>query len=92
MGETHLAGFGYRDVKRKLPPDEHTIYHLASSSKSFTAASIGLLVADGRVSFRDRICDILPGFQHPDEEIRSRTTLLDFLSHRTGLARKDSLW
>ncbi|KAJ8129780.1 hypothetical protein O1611_g3849 [Lasiodiplodia mahajangana] len=91
-GETHLAGFGYRDVERKLPPDEHTVYHLASLSKSFTAASIALLVADGRVSFQDRICDILPEFRHPDKEVRSRSTLLDFLSHRTGLATKNSLW
>ncbi|KAI0537914.1 beta-lactamase/transpeptidase-like protein [Xylaria digitata] len=27
-GETRLAGFGYRDVGKKLPPDEHTVYHI----------------------------------------------------------------
>ncbi|KAI1155278.1 beta-lactamase/transpeptidase-like protein [Nemania diffusa] len=91
-GETHLAGFGYRDVERKLSPDEHTVYHIASLSKSFTAASIALLVADGHISFQDRICDILPDFRHRDEDIRSRSTVLDFLTHRTGLATKNSLW
>ncbi|KAI0206986.1 beta-lactamase/transpeptidase-like protein [Astrocystis sublimbata] len=91
-GETHLAGFGYRDIERKLSPDEHTVYHIASLSKSFTAASIALLVADGRISFQDRICDILPEFRHHSEEVRSRSTVLDFLAHRKGLATKNSLW
>jgi CubicO group peptidase (beta-lactamase class C family) len=44
-------GYGYRDVKRKLPPDEHTIYYLASLSKSFTAALIGILVEQGKMAW-----------------------------------------
>ncbi|KAI0407263.1 beta-lactamase/transpeptidase-like protein [Xylaria palmicola] len=91
-GATHLGGFGYRDIKKKLVPDEHTVYHIASLSKSFTAASIALLVEDGHFLFQDRMCDVLPKFQHPDEDIRLRSTLIDFLSHRTGLATKNSLW
>ncbi|KAI1123779.1 beta-lactamase/transpeptidase-like protein [Nemania abortiva] len=91
-GKIHLAGCGYRDVEQKLPPDEHTVYHIASLSKSFTAVSIALLVADGLLSFEDPICKVLPGFRHDDPEIHLRSTLLDFLSHRTGLATKNSLW
>ncbi|KAI0099045.1 beta-lactamase/transpeptidase-like protein [Nemania sp. FL0031] len=91
-GETHLGGFGYRDVERNLAADEHTVYHIASLSKSFTAASIAILVAEGRLSFEDRICDILPNFRHHDGEVYSKSTVLDFLSHRTGLAAKNSLW
>jgi CubicO group peptidase (beta-lactamase class C family) len=90
--QTHLAGFGSRDVAAGLVPDQHTVYHLASLSKSFTATAIALLVADGKLSFEDRMCDLLPGFHHPDEAINSHSTLLDFVSHRTGLASKNALW
>ncbi|KAK0661641.1 beta-lactamase/transpeptidase-like protein, partial [Cercophora samala] len=83
---------GYRDIAAKPAPNEHTVYHLASLSKSFTAAAIGVLVADGELSFDDPMCDILPGFLHANEAISSQSTLLDFLSPRTGLASKNSLW
>lgn len=91
-GATHVAGYGYRDVAAGLPPNEHTVYHLASLSKSFTAIAISLLVADGKLSYQDRMCDILPTFHHADVVIASQSTLLDFLSHRTGLATKKALW
>ncbi len=90
--QTHVAGFGSRDVAAGLVPDEHIVYHLASLSKSFTATAIALLAADGKLSFEDCMCDLLPGFHHPDEAINSHSTLLDFVSHRTGLASKNALW
>jgi CubicO group peptidase (beta-lactamase class C family) len=91
-GQTSFAGYGYRDVAAGLAPDEHTVYHIASLSKSFTASAVALLVADGKLSFDDRMRDILPGFRHADKAVDSQSTLLDFLSHRTGLASKNALW
>lgn len=38
------------------------------------------------------MCDILPGFHHANGLINYQSTLLDFLSHRTGLASKNALW
>jgi CubicO group peptidase (beta-lactamase class C family) len=90
-GEIHLAGLGHRDIDAQLPPDEHTIYHLASLSKSFTAAAIGILVADGKLNFGDRMCDVLSSFHHHDENVAAQSTVLDFLSHRTGIATKNAI-
>ncbi|KAK4442855.1 beta-lactamase/transpeptidase-like protein [Podospora aff. communis PSN243] len=93
-GEKHFAGFGSRNLSDPADPtaDEHTVYHLASLSKSFTASAIGLLVSDGKLSFQDRMCDVLPGFHHVDDAISTKSTVLDFLSHRTGLAGENALW
>lgn len=91
-GETHLAGVGHLDLDAQIPSDEHTVYHLASLSKSFTAAAIGILVDDGKLQFSDRICDIMPTFHHDDAAVAAHSTVLDFLSHRTGLATKNALW
>ncbi|KAM5472503.1 hypothetical protein MauCBS54593_003095 [Microsporum audouinii] len=90
--EVYTAAFGHRDFRDGLEPDENTIYHLASLSKSFTAAGIGILVADGKLSWDQKVSDILPSFQHFDAQIREESTIMDFLSHRTGLASKNALW
>lgn len=45
---THIHS--YPNVESLIPPDENTIYHIASLSKSFTAASIAILVEEGKLS------------------------------------------
>jgi len=37
-------GYGTRELDKSLPVDEHTLFAIGSSSKAFTAASIGMLV------------------------------------------------
>ncbi|KAK3393559.1 hypothetical protein B0H63DRAFT_458463 [Podospora didyma] len=85
----YFEGYGHRDKAAGLKPG-HKVYHLASLSKSLTAAAIVLLVADGKLTFWNRICEVLPGFHHADETIAKQSTILDFLTHRTGLASKTS--
>ena len=88
----YTHNYGYRDVEAKLPPDDDTIYHIASLSKSFTAASIGILVEEGKMSWDTPIRDILPDFKHVNKTINDEATVLDFICHRTGLAPKNMLW
>ena len=38
------GGCGWRDVERKLPADENTLYGIASCSKSFNSCLIAMLV------------------------------------------------
>ena len=42
----HTDSFGYRDVDRKLPVDEDTVFQVASLTKSMIAAAIGMLVEE----------------------------------------------
>ncbi|KAJ5702555.1 hypothetical protein N7488_010103 [Penicillium malachiteum] len=90
--EVYTAAFGNRDLPNGLEPDENTVYHLASLSKSFTAAGIGILVDDNKLSWDQKVSDILPCFRHFDTQIQKESTIMDFLSHRTGLASKNALW
>ncbi|KAL8630163.1 hypothetical protein Q9189_004084, partial [Teloschistes chrysophthalmus] len=81
--------YGYRDVESSIPPDENTIHHIASLSKSFTAVRIAILVEDGKLSWDTPVRDILPDFKHVNSTINDEATILDFMSHRTGLAPKN---
>ncbi|MCJ1331615.1 hypothetical protein MMC10_008306 [Thelotrema lepadinum] len=90
--QTFFHNFGRRDIASDLPPDENTVYHIASLSKSFTAAGIGILVHENKLQWNQKVRKILPKFRHRDKRVRRESTILDFLSHRTGLATKNALW
>ena len=84
--------YGCRDVEDKVPPDENAIYHLASLSKSYTVAALGILTEEGNLSWDDKVKNILPDFRHLDDTIYQNATVIDSLSHRTGLGIKNRLW
>jgi len=88
----HLHNFGFRDVRSQLLPTPDTNYFIASMSKAFTSAAIGILVEEGKVKWETRLKDILPGFHHNDRVVHEMATLVDLLAHRTGLQRADTLW
>ena len=85
-------GYGVRKVGSTEPVDERTIFAIGSSSKAFTAASIGMLVDDKQVNWDDAASGRLPGFELYDDYASQEITLRDLLSHRSGLSRGDLLW
>jgi CubicO group peptidase (beta-lactamase class C family) len=85
-------GFGVRELNKPEPVDEHTLFAIGSSSKAFTAASIAMLVDEGKLKWDDPATKYLPGFQLFDPYSTRELTVGDLLSHRSGLARGDLLW
>lgn len=60
----YTAGLGIRDVGLSLPPDENTIYHIASMSKAVTVAAVGILVDEKYLDWVTPICTLVPEFNH----------------------------
>ncbi|HEU4872642.1 MAG TPA: serine hydrolase [Pyrinomonadaceae bacterium] len=85
-------GFGVRELDKPAPVDEHTLFAIGSSSKAFTAASIAMLVDEGKLKWDDPATKHLPGFQLFDPYSTRELTITDLLSHRSGLTRGDLLW
>ncbi len=81
----HLTGFGVRDRETNLPVDENTYFRLASTSKAFTAASLAILVDEGKLNWDDKVIDHLPDFRMMDPWVTAEFTIRDLLSHRSGL-------
>ncbi|MDP4218162.1 MAG: serine hydrolase domain-containing protein [Bacteroidota bacterium] len=71
-------GFKYPE-RKKDSLNEHTPFHLASTSKTFTAMSILKLWQDGKLDIHDPVSKYLAGFPFP------ATTVQMLLSHRSGL-------
>jgi CubicO group peptidase (beta-lactamase class C family) len=85
-------GYGVKKLGDPAPVDERTLFAIGSSSKAFTAASIAMLVDEGRVKWDDRATKYLPGFETYDPYVTRELTVRDLLSHRGGLERGDLLW
>src|SRR6195952_4889818 len=51
----HSKGYGVRSLANNLPVDENTLFGIASNSKAFTVAALGILVDEGKVKWDDRV-------------------------------------
>ena len=85
-------GFGVRDLSNDSLVTQDTLFPIASSSKAFTAMSVGLLVDEGKIKWDTPVREILPTFKLQDNLATERMTVRDLLTHRSGLPRHDLLW
>ncbi|MHB1192913.1 MAG: serine hydrolase [Longimicrobiales bacterium] len=88
----YAKGYGVADLATGAPVDANTLFAIASTSKAFTAAALGMLVDDGKLSWDDRVVEHLPEFELGDPYITAHVTVRDLLTHRVGTAREDNMW
>ena len=83
--------FGNASLEPQRPVTADTLFDIASSSKSLTAASVALLVEDDdqypQVQWDTAMSSLLPDdFVMSGKGYTESVTVEDILSHRTGLA------
>jgi CubicO group peptidase (beta-lactamase class C family) len=88
------GNYGVLEVGKSAPPDENTLYAIASNSKAFTSAIMGMLVQEGKLNWDDKVKKYLPYFALYDPWVSDNVTLRDILSHRVGLGTfsGDNIW
>ncbi len=87
-------GYG---LKSKSADDEvtpETLFEIASVSKAFTAASIGMLVDEGKLDWDDKVVKYIPWFRLDDPYLTDDLRIADLLCHRAGYRTFDGdlLW
>jgi CubicO group peptidase (beta-lactamase class C family) len=81
-GDLVLArGYGFADLGAKRPAAADTIYRVGSITKSFTAAVIVKLAAQGKLAIDDPITRYLPGYDTHGATI----TIRHLLNHTSGI-------
>lgn len=75
----HTAHFGRRDHLDPTPPNNDTIYRIASLTKALTTSAVGLLVEEGTLDWDVPVREYLPAFARRIDEIGQKTTLRDLL-------------
>jgi CubicO group peptidase (beta-lactamase class C family) len=83
--------YGLADLEREVPLSVDSVFDIASTSKQFTAASVLLLVADGKLALADPIGKHVPELPACSAGITLRHLLLHTsgLPDYTGLLAKD---
>ncbi|KAG9825359.1 beta-lactamase/transpeptidase-like protein, partial [Aureobasidium melanogenum] len=94
--KTWSKGYGYATLP-DVPFTPHTLYQVASTTKSFTASLTALLVQDeddfGHVEWDTPLHSLVGNdFVLKDDYLTTHVSLLDALSHRTGMPRHDAVW
>ena len=82
-------GYGLRDVEKQLPMTENTVMPIGSTTKSFTAIALSMLVDEGKLSWDEPVKTYIPWLKLATPELTDHVTARDLLCHRTGLPRYD---
>ncbi|MES2329529.1 MAG: serine hydrolase [Bacteroidota bacterium] len=81
----HAKGYGVRSLKTMQKVDENTLFGIASNSKAFTSAALGMLIDEGKLKWDDKVRDYIPAFKLYDPYVTEEFTIRDLLTHRSGL-------
>jgi CubicO group peptidase (beta-lactamase class C family) len=87
----YQENLGYRDLEKKLPVTEETIFPCASLTKAVVAAALGICVDEeiGGLKWDSKVHDVLPEWTSADEILKKEMTVTDCLSHRVGMEAPD---
>ncbi|KAF2623215.1 putative D-aminoacylase [Macroventuria anomochaeta] len=88
----HRTSFGFGDLETKKPITGSTQFPIGTMAKTFTASAVGALVAEGRLKWDTPIKSIIPELQSTSVTVTENLTIVDLLSHRSGLGRSNLWW
>jgi beta-lactamase class C len=77
--------FGVKKAGGKDSIDEHTVFRLASVSKTITGVLAGILDNEQVLSLDDRVVDYIPGFRLKNPVSTKNLTVRNLLSHTSGI-------
>ncbi|MGE3063766.1 MAG: serine hydrolase [bacterium] len=85
-------GYGYRNLKEKLPVTKNTLFCIGSSTKAFTATALSIASDEGYLDFDEKVTKYMPDFELNDKSVSDNALVKDLLTHRIGLPRHDFMW
>jgi CubicO group peptidase (beta-lactamase class C family) len=79
-----IRGFGVTSVENPTPVTDHTVFPIASISKTFAATAAMRLVEQGKLDLRAPVRTYLPDFRVQDEAVSRDVTISHLLTHTSG--------
>src|SRR5687767_15316655 len=83
-GNTMIRGIGITNVEDSLPVTPHTVFPIASISKTFATTAVMRLVEQSKVDLRAPVRTYLPEFRVRDEAASRDATVWHLLTHLGG--------
>src|ERR1041385_3399733 len=83
-GVVSIRGLGVTNIEDPLPVTAHTVFPIASISKTFAATAMMRLVEQGKVDLHARVRTYLPDFRVRDDAVSRDVTVWHLLTHLGG--------
>jgi CubicO group peptidase (beta-lactamase class C family) len=83
-GTVTIRGLGVTNVEDPLPVTAHTVFPIASISKTFAATAIMRLVEQGKMDLRAPVRMYIPEFRVRDDAVSRDVTIWHLLTHLGG--------
>jgi len=81
----HSKGYGVRSLNTMQKVDSNTVFGIASNTKAFTTAALGILIEEKKLLWDDHVIDYIPEFRLYSPYVTEEFTIRDLLTHRSGL-------
>ena len=85
-------GYGVLELGKPEAVDADTLFSIGSTTKAMTAATLGILVDEGKLGWDDPVRRYIPEFEVDDPWVSEAMTVRDLLTHRGGLPNTDLFW
>jgi len=83
-GVVRTRGLGVTNVEDPLAVNEHTVFPIASISKTFAATAMARLVEQGKVDLQAPVRTYLPDFKVRNSAVSRDVTVWNLLTHTSG--------
>src|SRR4030095_8707039 len=83
-GVVTTKGLGVTNLEDPLPITEHTVFPIASISKTFAATAMMRLFEQGKVDLKAPVRTYLPDFRVRDDAVSRHVTVWNLLTHSSG--------
>ena len=83
-GAVTLRGLGITNVDDPLPITDHTVFPIASISKTFAATAAMRLAEQGKLDLNAPVRKYIPDFRVQDEAVSRDATIWNLLTHTGG--------
>ena len=83
-GKSYYYNYGERKKGSEILPDQHTIYDIGSTTKTFTATLLAIAVGQGKLTLETPIIKFLPDSVAENPYLKA-ITFKDLANHTSGL-------
>lgn len=88
----YAGGLGYSNREAGVFVNKNTLFSIGSCTKSFTGVLTAKLVEKDLLNWRTPLKTYMPDLKLKEQYIEKHATLIDALSHSTGLANNTQAW
>jgi len=88
----YAGGIGVRELGKKEPVDDKTLYMIASNTKTLTTLMLAKLVDAKKLAWDAPVVSILPTFKLGSDEVTKHVLVKHLICACTGMPRQDLEW